>query len=79
MGQEREAARTSAALLALSQVLTSKHDVGDIFQEAIETIPSLVACSAVGAYIRDPETGNFRLARMVAVDASIGATAGGDR
>ncbi len=60
LGQEREAARTSAALLELSQVLTSKHVVGDIFQEALETIPSLVACAAVGAYIRDVETGNFR-------------------
>jgi PAS domain S-box-containing protein len=70
LGQEREAARTSAALLALSQVLTSKHDVGDIFQEAIETIPSLIACATVGAYIRDIESGNFRLARMVAVDAA---------
>jgi PAS domain S-box-containing protein len=70
LGQEREAARTSAALLQLSQVLTRKHVVGDIFQEALETIPSLVACAAVGAYIRDAETGNFRLARMVAVDES---------
>ena len=70
LGQERAAARTSAALLELSQVLTSKHGVGDIFQEALETIPSLVACAAVGAYIRDVETGNFRAARLVAVDES---------
>jgi signal transduction histidine kinase/GAF domain-containing protein len=61
---EREAARTSAALLELSQTLVGRHTLGDIFQEAIETIPSLLPCSAVGAYVRDDETGAFRVARL---------------
>jgi signal transduction histidine kinase/GAF domain-containing protein len=68
---EREAARTSTALLHLSQALTSQRGVGDIFQEAIETIPTLLPCAAVGAYVRDRETGNFRLARMVGLDQEI--------
>lgn len=64
LAAEREAARTSAALLALSQALVGRHTVGDIFQEAIEAIPSLMPCTAVGAYVRDEETGDFRLARL---------------
>jgi PAS domain S-box-containing protein len=70
-GAEREAARTSTALLHLSQALTSQRGVGDIFQEAIETIPTLMPSAAVGAYVRDRDTGNFRLARMVGLDAAI--------
>jgi PAS domain S-box-containing protein len=71
LAAEREAARASIALLELSQTLTSRSSVGDIFQEAIETIPSLIRCAAVGAYVRDPETGNFRLARMLGVEKAI--------
>jgi PAS domain S-box-containing protein len=65
---EREAAETSAALLRLSQALTARRSVNDILQEAAETIPSIVACSAVAAYVRDDETRMFRLARLLAID-----------
>ena len=58
---EREAAETSTALLRLSQSLTGMHTVEAIVQEAIETIPNLVACSAVFAYARDDTTGAFHL------------------
>jgi signal transduction histidine kinase/GAF domain-containing protein len=68
LAAEREAARTSAALLELSQRLVGRHTVGDIFQEAIETVPTLMACAAVGAYVRDMETGGFRVARLHVVE-----------
>ena len=68
LAAEREAARSSAALLELSQTLVGRHTVGDILQEAIETIPSLMPCAAVGAYVRDVETGSFRVARLHAVE-----------
>ncbi|CAN5813708.1 hypothetical protein BH18ACT17_BH18ACT17_11870 [soil metagenome] len=72
LAAEREAARTSAALLELSQRLVGRHTVGEIFQEAIETIPSLMPCAAVGAYVRDEETGSFRVARLHVVDPELG-------
>jgi PAS domain S-box-containing protein len=65
---ERDAARTSAALLELSQRLVGRQTVGDIFQESIETIPSLVPCAAVAAYVRDEATGALRVARLHAVE-----------
>ena len=68
---EREAAETSSALLRLSQSLTRLRSVGDILQEAIETAPSIVSCSAVGAYVRDAETGAFRLARLLALEPDL--------
>ncbi len=68
---EREAAETSGALLRLSKTLTSKRSIGDILQEAIETVPSLVTCSALGAYVRDPETHGFRLARALEVQEGV--------
>ena len=60
----REAAEASVALLRLSQALTGKRTVGDILQEAIETIPTVMSCAAVAVYVRDEETRNFRLARL---------------
>ncbi len=68
---EREAAETSGALFRLSQALTSITSVGDILQEAIETVPSIVACAAVGAYVRDAETGGFRLARLLELEGHL--------
>src|SRR2546425_6496350 len=65
---EREAAEASTALLRMSQALTRMHSVGDILQEAIETVPSLVPCAALGAYVRDRETGGFRLARLLGIE-----------
>jgi signal transduction histidine kinase/putative methionine-R-sulfoxide reductase with GAF domain len=63
----REAARASGTLLQLSQTLTSKRNIGDIFQAAIETIPSIVASRAAAAYVHDPETAGFKAARVHAV------------
>ena len=60
----RHAAETAASLLRLSQTLTGKHTVGDILQEAVESVNGLVPCLAAGAYVLDPETGDFRLARL---------------
>jgi PAS domain S-box-containing protein len=70
LAAERDAATTASTLLQLSQALTGSRTVGDILQEAIETIPSLLSCSAVGAYVRDQETGGFRLARLQVVDGA---------
>jgi len=64
---ERREARVSAALLRLSQAMTSEHTVGEIFQHAIETVPTIVPCVAAAAYTRDEETGAFRAARVLAV------------
>ena len=71
LSAEREAARTSTALLELSQRLVVRHSVGDILQEAIETIPSLMDASAVAAYVRDEGTGDFRIARLLAVEPDL--------
>jgi signal transduction histidine kinase/GAF domain-containing protein len=68
---EREAAQASNALLWLSQALTGQRKIGDILQEALEAIPSIIPCSAVGAYVREEATGDFRLARLLAVDEAI--------
>ena len=65
---EREAAETSSALLRLSQSLTRRRSIGDILQEAIETAPSIITCAAAAAYVRDPETGSFRLARLLELE-----------
>jgi PAS domain S-box-containing protein len=61
---ERRAADASRGLLSLSQALIDEHTVGDILQEAIERVPDLLPCVAVGAYVKDAETGDFRLARL---------------
>ena len=68
---EREAAETSSALLRLSQSLTKLRSVGDILQEAIETAPSIITSSAVAAYVRDPETDTFRIARLLELEHEI--------
>ena len=61
--------RVSGALLRLSQGMTSERTVGEIFQRAIETVPTIVPCVAAAAYTRDEETGAFRVARVFAVGA----------
>ncbi len=65
---EREAAETSAALLGLSKSLTQLRSVGDILQGAIETVPSLIDAAAVAFHVRDEETGDFRLARLLTIE-----------
>ncbi len=61
---EREAAETSTSLLRLSQTLTQLHSVEDILQEAINTVPHLVAASGIAAFLRDEETGDFHLLHL---------------
>jgi PAS domain S-box-containing protein len=67
----RMSAEASTALLRMSQALTRMKSTGDIFQEAIETAPTLVPCSAIAAYVQDPETGAFRPARVMATDQDL--------
>ncbi len=61
---ERGAAQAAGALLQLSQALTARHTLSDIFRDAIETIPTIIPCVASAAYIRDEATGDFRLAQL---------------
>jgi signal transduction histidine kinase/transcriptional regulator with GAF, ATPase, and Fis domain len=65
---ERGAARAAGALLQLSQSLTVRRAAGDIFRDAIETIPTIIPCIATAAYVRDEDTGAFKLAQVTAVD-----------
>src|SRR5918995_3489615 len=66
---EREAAETSSTLLGLSKQLTQLRSVGDILQGAIETVSSLIGAAAVAFHVRDEHTGDFRLARLLTIDA----------
>ena len=68
---EREAAETSAALLRLSQALTQQHSVETILQQALDTIPNLVGCAVVATYLRDDDTGMFRLSRWTSLDDTL--------
>lgn len=63
---EREAARTSSSLLALSQSLTGVHHVEGVLERVVEEVPGLIDCALAAAYHRDPETGGFRLVRLLA-------------
>jgi signal transduction histidine kinase/GAF domain-containing protein len=65
---EREAAETSSALLDLSKQLTQLRSVGDILQRAIETVPSMMDVAAVAFLVRDEDTGDFRLARLLTLE-----------
>ena len=64
---EREAAETSAALLRLSQALTGLHTTEAILGESMETIPGLVPSAAVSAYLREDDTGAFRLQGSISI------------
>ena len=61
---EREAAQAAGALLQLSQALTARNTIGDIFRDAIETLPTIIGCIATAAYVRDDATGDFRLVQL---------------
>jgi signal transduction histidine kinase/putative methionine-R-sulfoxide reductase with GAF domain len=65
---EREAAETSSTLLDLSKQLTQLRSVGDILQRAIETVPSMMDVAAVAFLVRDEDTGDFRLARLLTLE-----------
>jgi diguanylate cyclase (GGDEF)-like protein len=58
---ERESAEISGALLALSQALTTVGDADTVLDRALEAIPSLIAASAMAAWIRDPDSGDIRM------------------
>ena len=45
---ERDAAQAAGALLQLSQSLTARQTLGDIFRDAIETLPTILPCVAIG-------------------------------
>ncbi len=66
LAAEREAAQAAGALLQLSQSLTARRTSGEIFRDAIETLPTIIPCAATAAYVRDHETGSFRLAQVQA-------------
>jgi PAS domain S-box-containing protein len=70
---EREAAETASALLGLSQSLTLGRETGAVLRAAIQRIPGMIACSARSAYVRDADTGAFRLAAYEAESTSAGA------
>ena len=61
LSAEREAAQASTALLRLSQALTGIHTVEAVLGEALDTVPRIVDCAAITAYVRDEESGAFRL------------------
>lgn len=64
LAAERDAAATAETLLRLSKALTARQAVGDIFQEALESLADLVNATAAAAYVHDSGTGDFRLARL---------------
>ena len=59
--REREAAETAAALLGLSQALTGAHDTTRVVERVVVAVPSLIPTSIAAVYLRDAETGAFRL------------------
>jgi PAS domain S-box-containing protein len=67
---EREAAEASTALLRLLQALTTMNTVEGILDEALKTVPEIMECQTVAAYVRDSETGGFSLTSFLSPDAS---------
>jgi signal transduction histidine kinase len=66
--REREAAVTARELLKLSQSLTQAQEPAAVLEEALSSVPALVACSGLQAYLRHPETGAFRLVGLRGFD-----------
>ncbi len=60
--RERSAAQVARELLKFSQTLTGVHDLTSVLSEAIRTIPAMIRCASVRVYLRDPESGAFRMA-----------------
>jgi PAS domain S-box-containing protein len=60
---ERDAARAAGALLQLSQSLTGRRTVAEIFRDAIESMETIIRCAATAAYVRD-ESGAFRVIQL---------------
>ena len=59
--KEREAAETASALLGLSQALAGAHDPATVLERVVTAIPSIFPSSKVAAYVREADTGDFRL------------------
>jgi len=57
--KERQAAQTASALLGLSQALTGVRDISTVFERVVAMVPSILECSVIATYRRDPETGDF--------------------
>jgi diguanylate cyclase (GGDEF)-like protein len=68
-GQVRESAEISQALLELSTAVTNVSEDAEIFRQALTAVPALLGCSTVGIWVRDPETGDLRLAAHHGFDA----------
>jgi len=66
--KERRATRTASALLGLSQALTGAHDISTVFNHVVSVVPSLLECSVIATYRRDPETGEFVLLHQHGAD-----------
>jgi len=60
---ERDAARAAGALLQLSQSITGRRNIGEIFRDAIESMETIIRCAAPAAYVRD-ENGAFRVIQL---------------
>ncbi len=73
--KEREAAEIASALLGLSQSLTGAHDVETVLDRVTAAIPSIVPCSFVATYVREPDTGAFHLVRQRGADERRAASA----
>jgi PAS domain S-box-containing protein len=66
---ERRAAATASALLGLSQALTGAHDVDTVLERVTAAVPTIVPARIAATYVRDPESGVFRLIRQRGADA----------
>ena len=72
--KEREAAKTSSALLGLSQALSGAEDVSSVLARVVTAVPSIIDGSVVAAYRRDPKTGDFALVHQRGLPAERTAT-----
>ena len=71
--KEREAAKTSSALLGLSQALSGPR-TSPASRARRAAVPSIIDGSAVAAYRRDPKTGDFALVHQRGLPAERTAT-----
>lgn len=66
--KERQAAQTASALLGLSQALTGVRDIPTVFERVVAVVPSILECSVIATYRRDPETGDFAMLHQHGLD-----------
>jgi len=74
--KEREAAATASALLGLSQVLTGAHDIEMVLDRVTAAVPAIVPAAVVATYLRDPDSGAFRLMSQRGADDRRAAAGG---